>query len=478
MPQSEHSPMYDSYGFDPSGLHRNGTLYDDAGYDAKGFFRPLVMNMLRFHRNGTLFDQDGYSYFGFDRDLRHRVTGSEFDSDGFNFEGYNTQGVNRRGFFGSNGYLHSDGTLSTHDPDGFNLMGFNEAGIHYLTGAELSDCGVNYLGFTEDGFNVGAYGIWRFDPITGRNLFGFDRSGQHRNGTRYSDLGFDARYFNRDGIHAFNGHPYDGSGFDRDGFNAEGLNAHGRDRQGYIRGSDFHPETRIHRVTATLLDPEGYDFDGYNEGGFARDGSHRPIPRQETMAIDLGNRRLHLMSSLQSSTSFSRDVERPFSVADDSIFQHLYSSNRANPSTRALADAERDALAILAEGLDHNIPNSSTLLNTTELRVEIPRSLTSVDDFLFEHLRNPSPYPPGSEYRVLTDEEREAFAMFGPGLGGQAPQGESVLTRALLQGSFFPELAEEIAQIERNSRRLRRPRSGDLGDLGAARRPLRDGREE
>ena len=53
MPQSEQSPIYDSYGFDSSGLHRNGTLYDDAGYDAKGFFRPLVMNMLRFHRNGT-----------------------------------------------------------------------------------------------------------------------------------------------------------------------------------------------------------------------------------------------------------------------------------------------------------------------------------------------------------------------------------------------------------------------------------------
>ncbi|NBU20751.1 hypothetical protein EBS43_04970 [bacterium] len=150
VPQSEQSPIYDSYGFDSSGLHRNGTLYDDAGYDAKGFFRPLVMNMLRFHRNGTLFDQDGYSYFGFDRDLRHRVTGSEFDSDGFNFEGFNAQGVNRRGFIGSNGYLHSDGTLSTYDPDGFNFMGFNEVGIHYLTGAELSDCGVNYIGFTDD----------------------------------------------------------------------------------------------------------------------------------------------------------------------------------------------------------------------------------------------------------------------------------------------------------------------------------------
>ena len=68
---------YDENGFDQNGRHRNGTFYDDNGWDAWGF------DDYGRHYNGTFYDDRGYDAEGFDRRGRHYATGTFVDENGY-----------------------------------------------------------------------------------------------------------------------------------------------------------------------------------------------------------------------------------------------------------------------------------------------------------------------------------------------------------------------------------------------------------
>lgn len=69
--------VYDENGFDQNGRHRNGTFYDDNGWDAWGF------DDYGRHYNGTFYDDRGYDAEGFDRRGRHYATGTFVDENGY-----------------------------------------------------------------------------------------------------------------------------------------------------------------------------------------------------------------------------------------------------------------------------------------------------------------------------------------------------------------------------------------------------------
>jgi hypothetical protein len=82
---------------------------DVEGYNLKGFkpFHSFTDDIYK-HRNGTLFDDEGYDYYG-------------YDNQGFNRENINRIGINRKGF---DVYTkrHINGTFF--DSEGLNYLGF------------------------------------------------------------------------------------------------------------------------------------------------------------------------------------------------------------------------------------------------------------------------------------------------------------------------------------------------------------------
>ncbi len=127
LPNADGATAFDERGFDSSGHHRNGSLYDDSGYDAQGFdgsarnrggFDPYGFNQLGFDQYG--YNYDGFDASGFNRDGR--------DSAGFDRNGRNLRGFNRDG-------LNLDGTL--YDARGFDQHGYDRRGRY--------DYGVPYV---------------------------------------------------------------------------------------------------------------------------------------------------------------------------------------------------------------------------------------------------------------------------------------------------------------------------------------------
>jgi hypothetical protein len=353
------SLLFDAHGFNSAGIHTNGTSYDDQGYDAHGFSKPRLRPYWRFHRNGTLFNDEGITYNGFrfneeSGSYLYNETNERTDPEGYTWEGHSWDGanfdtrLNRRGF--QNYYQYTDrldlcyygepsddSELTLRDPQGLDFLGFNEHGIHYVTGTEYNEEGLNARGQTREGFLcLGEYGRTTHtftipenpdDPESmpsdvdadGYNVWGFDHEGNHRNGTQYSEYGFDSRFFNRQGVHAFTGTRWNEQRYGSDGFNENGFNNHGihrnetqYDDDGYdhsgcdVDGFDrrgFNPETerhrngtyyneegldieglnargfipllRIHHTTGTEYDPQGFDIAGFNRAGYSHLGFRR-----------------------------------------------------------------------------------------------------------------------------------------------------------------------------------------------------------
>ena len=98
--------VYDKDGFNQSGIHRNGTPFDDEGYLVTGFNRDGYdregYNRGGFNKNGI--DRDGFNKHGFNKD--------GYDRNGFHLDGYNKEGFDRDGY----------------DREGYNLIGFNRSG--------------------------------------------------------------------------------------------------------------------------------------------------------------------------------------------------------------------------------------------------------------------------------------------------------------------------------------------------------------
>lgn len=107
-PSLEPEPSrYDARGFDGStGLHANGSYYDDQGYDIFGY-------------DGSGFDPAGYDHDGFDRDGRNHLG---VDTQGYDRDGYNVRGFNRDG-------IHRNRTL--YDDAGFDIQGYDRQGRYF-----------------------------------------------------------------------------------------------------------------------------------------------------------------------------------------------------------------------------------------------------------------------------------------------------------------------------------------------------------
>ncbi len=99
-------PVFDVRGFLGSGLHKNGTNYDDLGYDVFGY------DLLGYDVEG--YDRNGFDGAGWNRTGR--------DAEGYDREGRNARGFNRYG-------IHRNTTL--YDEQGFDMQGYNRSGEYF-----------------------------------------------------------------------------------------------------------------------------------------------------------------------------------------------------------------------------------------------------------------------------------------------------------------------------------------------------------
>ena len=81
----------DKRGFNRKGIHKNGTRFDDYGYDVKGF------------------DRDGYNLYGFDKDGYNR---KGFDKNGYDKNGRNVNGKYNRFYDKLNFATNKEGFLN------------------------------------------------------------------------------------------------------------------------------------------------------------------------------------------------------------------------------------------------------------------------------------------------------------------------------------------------------------------------------
>ena len=107
---------------------------------------------------------------------------------------------------------------------------------------------------------------------------GFDRAGIHRDtGTQYDQHGLDQRGFDANG---FDSEGYDRYGYGKDGFDRDGYREvkhpnytflNREDKEGYDK-EGFHLESKLHKITGTEFDLDGYEWHGYDREGYRRSG--------------------------------------------------------------------------------------------------------------------------------------------------------------------------------------------------------------
>jgi hypothetical protein len=138
-----------------------------------------------------------------------------------------------------------------------------------------------------------------FDPITGKQLYCWDKNGtrlrsfwstylggQDDRTPRWVD-GYNKFGYNRAGFHinGFNDEGYDNAGFDRHGYNRRGFNRAGWDDRGFNRaGFDKDGFNREGR------DARGFDRRGFNEEGYTRKGLDKNgfLPPREELGHTVG----------------------------------------------------------------------------------------------------------------------------------------------------------------------------------------------
>ncbi len=240
--------MYGEDGVDPEGYNPNGfkpaNLYYKSGWK------------IWIHRNGTRFDDEGYNYYGFHKggDVGIHRNGTERNPEGRDCLGFDPRG------FGIN-KIHRD-TRTDRDPQGYDIYGWNEKRIHYLTGTNRDPEGYDMFGFGEDGFNRMNYDSEGRDRA-GYDRRGFNRANMHRNGTRFDEEGYSAMRVHMD--------EYDADGRDPKGRDYEGI-----DRRGFRW--DKYGVVIEHVLTRTLLDARGFGLDGWNSVGIHVDTGNEYAP--------------------------------------------------------------------------------------------------------------------------------------------------------------------------------------------------------
>lgn len=287
--------IYNSRGFDQYGIHKNGTEYDNNGfnwygYDKDGYdkngFKFDTIKFIHIHKNGTEYDDNGLDFYGcdkngFDKDgydknglnkdgydkngfqkiyridkngrefinYKHKVTREAYDEEGFNHNERDRWGYDKRGFrevkYSKNSFEHKNGTM--YDDEGYNYWGYNQNGYDQ---DGYDSCGFNMQHIHKNGTEYDSDGY----DYNGNDNEGYDRRGFkldiekgiyiNKNGTQYSDFGFDYR------------------GYDKEGFNYKGYDKEGFDKKGY--------------------NVEGYDREGFNENGLNKKGQSREQKKETT----------------------------------------------------------------------------------------------------------------------------------------------------------------------------------------------------
>ena len=140
-------------------MHRNGTRYDNEGFDCGGFdkegYNRRHFNEKGMHKNGTRYDNDGFDYLGYDK-------------EGYNKNGYNGKGYNKEGIYINYGISGFD--INGYDEEGFDRRHFNEQGMH-RNGTRYDYYGYDKEGYDKDGFNK-----------EGCDREGFDKNGLNKQG--------------------------------------------------------------------------------------------------------------------------------------------------------------------------------------------------------------------------------------------------------------------------------------------------------
>ena len=219
--------LYDEYGFNYKKIHKNGTPYDNNGYDINGF-KPNGD-----HRNDTKYDKYGYDINRFNIEGEH-INGTPYGTGKYNKNGFNIEGLHK-----------------TDTP--FDYYGFDKNGIHSITHSIIDRKGFNREGLHH--ITTSIYGLDDYDR------YGFNKEGFYKNTpSRLDEYGFD-----QNGIHSITHTIYDTSNFNRLGFTAGSnrydtytkLNRDGFDKDGYYNKT-----------------VSKYDKNGFNKDGFNKDGVH------------------------------------------------------------------------------------------------------------------------------------------------------------------------------------------------------------
>lgn len=223
---------FDRLGF-KDGLHKNGTLFDDASFDIHGNHQTT----------GGKYGPDSFNREGWNDSDRHR---SHYDEDGYDDDNLDAFGINRPGF---------DGWTDLSDPR-FDEHGFNENDRFGDSGERYNPAGFNVQGLSLTGLPRSAY------------IDGYDEDG-------FDPRGWDKRGFNQNRIHNDSWRKYDYDGFDfmgispvgkprsayAGGFDEDGFDVMGRDKEGF--NAQGLSRTGLPRSAYT----DGYDEDGFDPRG-------------------------------------------------------------------------------------------------------------------------------------------------------------------------------------------------------------------
>lgn len=247
---SDESPSFrDAEGYDENGYNKFGN--DRDGND--GTYKPvseLIYGEDGKRKGSGHFDKNGYDFEGFDAEGIHATTGDTYNERGLDREGYNRSGwpdyIDRND---DAGVVVSSNRLTgtAYAPDGYDIFGFDKKGIH-RSGTRFDAKGRDRYGFDEDGWSGG-------NPI------------HKATRTEYAPDGYDHRGFDRDGYgrDGFNRKDRDRQGFDRDGRDKEGFDRKGLNQRGFSRDGR-------NATTGTFFDEKGFSADGYDKDGFDRNG--------------------------------------------------------------------------------------------------------------------------------------------------------------------------------------------------------------
>lgn len=265
------------------------------------------------HRNGTEFDDDGYNYWGINKDGYNRDgfngeihrNGTEFDDDGYNCWGYDKNGYDKNGFkkidlldknlhrivryehkitkgaYHEKGFDHNETDKWGDDKRGFRKIRYYNI-FYHKNGTKFDDEGYNYEGYDKDGYDQNGY-----------NKHGFNRQHIQKNGTEYDSNGYNYKGYDKDGydkrgfkldsekeiyIHK-NGTEYGNFGFDYRGYNKEGFNYRGYDKEGYYK--DGYKDG---------FDREGFDKQGLNKQGLTREQVKECVNQRRKNFLGLKNK--------------------------------------------------------------------------------------------------------------------------------------------------------------------------------------------